>query len=101
MRENVREVAEQVASENLMLALGVRIGKQTAHELVYELSQASRRDGTALVDLVRADSVGALLGNEELARIFDSARYLGSSGQLTMRAVDRARSWLDGRAPAS
>lgn len=101
MRENVQVVADQVATEGLMLALGQRVGKQTAHELVYELSQTGRRDGTALRDLVRADAVGALIDAEELARIFDPARYLGRSEQLTMRAVERARTWLDGRAPAS
>jgi adenylosuccinate lyase len=101
MRENVQVVADQVATERLMMALGQRVGKQTAHELVYELSQAGRRDGAALADLVRADSVGALLDAEELAGIFDPSSYLGRSEQLTMRAVERARSWLDGRTPAS
>lgn len=99
MAENVQVVADQVATEGLMLAIGRRIGKQSAHEMVYELSQAARRDGSSLRDLVRAHSAGAVLSEAELARIFDPAQYLGQSSPLTQRALQRARSWLDGRLP--
>ncbi|MFL6163363.1 MAG: adenylosuccinate lyase family protein [Jatrophihabitantaceae bacterium] len=100
MLENVQVVAEQVATEGLMLALGQRIGKQSAHEMVYELSQTARRDGISLRELVRAHEAGALIDDEELARIFDPAQYLGQSGELTRRAVVWARFRLNGRASA-
>jgi adenylosuccinate lyase len=99
MAENVQVVADQVATEGLMLAIGQRIGKQSAHEMVYELSQAARQDGVSLRDLVREHEAGTLVSDAELARIFDPAQYLGQSGPLTQRAVRQARSWLDGRIP--
>jgi adenylosuccinate lyase len=46
MRDNTEAVADQLATEGLMLALGKHIGKQTAHEQVYELSQAARWNAT-------------------------------------------------------
>jgi len=101
MRKNVQVVADQVATERLMLALGKHIGKQSAHEVVYELSQAARRDGVSIQGLLRDHSAGALLTDDELARIFDPARYLGQSSQLTKRVVAQARSWLDGRGTLS
>lgn len=97
MAENVQVVADQVATEGLMLAIGQRIGKQSAHEMVYELSQAARRDGSSLRELVRGHEAGGLIDDAELTRIFDPAQYLGQSSQLTRRAVQRAQSWLDGR----
>jgi adenylosuccinate lyase len=101
MRANVQTVADQVATEKLMLALGRHVGKQTAHEHVYELSQAARRDGTPLKDLVRQHESGSLIDEDELARIFDPAQYLGQSATLTRRVVAEARAWLDERAPAT
>lgn len=92
---NVREVAEQIITEKLMLALGEHIGKQTAHEHVYELSQAARQSGGSLRDLVAADALaGTLLDAADLDRIFDPDSYLGQSQALTDRAVARARALL-------
>jgi len=99
MAENVQVVADQVATEGLMLAIGRRIGKQSAHEMVYELSQSARQAGIPLRELVREHEAGTLVSDAELVRIFDPAQYLGQSGPLTQRAVQRARSWLDGRIP--
>lgn len=94
MHANAVAVAEQLATEGLMLALGRHVGKQTAHELVYELSQAARRDGVSLLDLVRTHEVGRLLTDEELTRIFDPVQYLGEAQHLTRHVVLRAREWL-------
>jgi adenylosuccinate lyase len=93
--ENVGHVAEQIATEKLMLAMGKHIGKQTAHERVYELAQESRQNGTSLRELAEKDDLaGAALGADELDRIFDPAGYLGQSVALTGRAVARARACL-------
>lgn len=97
MRTNVQVVADQVATERLMLAMGRQVGKQTAHEVVYELSQAARHNGGSLRELVRQHPAGASLAAEELDHIFDPARYLGQSAQLTQQVVARARAYLDGR----
>jgi adenylosuccinate lyase len=94
MRANAVAVADQLATEGLMLALGRHVGKQTAHEQVYELSQAARRDGVSLRDLVRAHEIARLLDEDELARIFDPVQYLGESEHLTRHVVIRAREWL-------
>ena len=99
MRANAEAVADQLATEGLMLAIGRHVGKQTAHEHVYELSQASRRDGIPLRELVRSHEAAALLGEHELAQIFDPAQYLGQSTTLTRQVVARAREWLGPAVP--
>jgi adenylosuccinate lyase len=100
MRANVAVVADQLASEHLMLALGHHIGKQNAHEHVYELSQSARRDGLLLRDLAAKDETLAAIDPEELERIFDPASHIGLSATLSRRAIDRAQAWLDVRGPA-
>lgn len=94
MRANADAVSEQLATEGLMLALGRHVGKQTAHEHVYELSQASRQDGVPLRELIRTHEAGELLDDAELERIFDPGAYLGQSGALTRQVVARAQEWL-------
>ncbi len=93
--ENVREVADEISSERLMLALGQHLGKQTAHERVYELSQAAHDCGRSIRDLLgECDDLRGLLSSEDLDTVFDPVGYLGESAVLTRRTVAATRSWL-------
>lgn len=98
MAEEARRAADSLCSEALMLALGRHVGKQSAHALVYELSQAAQTSGVSLQEsLVAAPQVTSHLKADELADIFDPSRYLGSAGQLVDGAVAAAESWLGRR----
>lgn len=91
LHANVAEVTEQIATEKLMLAIGEHMGKQSAHEYVYELAQAARDDGTSLRDKAIRDGLGgAPLTADDLDAIFDPAGYLGQSVALTRRALGLA-----------
>ncbi len=95
MKANAEAVADEIASEALMLALGERIGKQNSHELVYELSQAAYAGRRPLRELLRErEDVRALLDDEAIKRTFDLSNYLGASAALTGAVVDEARRWL-------
>ncbi|WP_225830456.1 adenylosuccinate lyase family protein [Streptomyces sp. NK08204] len=95
LRDNVAGVAEQIATEKLMLALGRHLGKQTAHEHVYELSQRARQEGSSLRALVEDDpQTAGLLSKAELDTVFDPSAYLGRSAELTARAVAHTRELL-------
>jgi len=91
MRRNLDAVADEVASEALMLVLGERLGKQSAHALVYELSQTAFEERRPLRELVRGRTE---LDEETLDRLFDPTRYLGESAALALGVVERARRWL-------
>jgi adenylosuccinate lyase len=91
LRANVGRVAEQVATERLMLELGRHIGKQSAHEHVYELSQKARQTGESLRDLLLSDGVASDALGGELDQVFDPSGYLGQSVALTRRVLDRTR----------
>ncbi|MDH2428036.1 adenylosuccinate lyase family protein [Sphaerisporangium sp. TRM90804] len=94
LMENTQVVAAEIASERLMLALGQHLGKQTAHEQVYELSQQARSSGAPLEQLVRENDNIRLLDALELDRIFDPPSYLGKSAALTRRTVAEAREFV-------
>ena len=98
LRENAREVADQIASERLMLALGERIGKQYAHERVYALSQAAQDRRVSMQQLLAEEGdLADLLDKETLDEVFDPSQYLGASTELARRTVTQALVWLDGR----
>lgn len=101
MGEQARQAADLVCSEALMLALGRHIGKQSAHELVYDLSQAGQSQGCRLREVLagRPDVTGRLAPGE-LEEIFDPANHLGSAGVLVDGVVASARQWLDDVAAA-
>lgn len=95
---NVSQVADRIASESLMLELAKRHGKQTAHELVYQLTQTAQEKQVSVLEFLREQG-GAELSIDAavLDDIFDPLRYLGASAGLTQQVVARAREFL-GRA---
>jgi adenylosuccinate lyase len=98
LRHNVDAVADRVMSERLMLALGRRVGKQRAHELVYELTQQAQELDVSVRGLIRErGEVTADLSPAALETIFDPSGYLGSSAVLTMRTVAEAHKRLGDR----
>jgi adenylosuccinate lyase len=96
MADQARRAAEQLCSEALVLALARSVGKQSAHELVYEVSQASQRNGVTLRSALasRPDITGKL-DDGELDALLDPARHVGEAGQLVDRVLADSRRWLD------
>jgi len=102
MAANTEEAAGAVCSESLMLALGSHLGKQSAHSHVYELCQDATSRGLPLREHLRAAPLlRAYLSDEELARILDPMRYVGSAPGLASATAERAERWLAERAPSA
>ncbi|MEO7194180.1 MAG: adenylosuccinate lyase family protein [Pseudonocardiaceae bacterium] len=102
MAAHAYAAAEAICSEALMLALGRRMGKQSAHALVYDLSQRAQSDGQPLRALLLARAeVASWLGAAELDQLLDPARYVGDAGDIVDRSVRRAQHWLVGRQPGA
>ncbi len=98
MARHAHEAAEAICSEALMLALARRLGKQSAHAVVYEVSQRAQDEGRSMRELLldRAD-VAAWLTPQALDDLLDPAAYLGSAGEIVDRSVGEAERWLAGR----
>jgi 3-carboxy-cis,cis-muconate cycloisomerase len=92
MRANLDLTDGLISSELVMLTLGRVIGRQVAHEVVYDAAQ-SVHDGGSFADALRADRrVTAQLSEDELAALLDPASHTGLSAPIARAAADRARS---------
>ncbi|BCX03985.1 MAG: adenylosuccinate lyase [Candidatus Roseilinea sp.] len=83
MRENLDALEGLMLSEAVMFALGEHIGRQTAHDVVYECamraveSKRPFREVLAEHPLVRAH-----LASDDLARLLDPTRYIGLAREM-------------------
>jgi adenylosuccinate lyase len=86
MRDNLGPLDGLLVSEAVMLALARHIGRQRAHEVVYELCMDAVEKRVPLRRVLLEDRrVNQYLGEADLDTLLDPARYTG----LAARFVDR------------
>jgi adenylosuccinate lyase len=98
MRRNLDQLGGFLLSERVMFALSEKVGKQTAHELVYEASMRGIEHGVAFEQALMQDKrVAAALKPEELRKALDPTTYTGLAPQIVdqVLAQTRASGWLD------
>jgi 3-carboxy-cis,cis-muconate cycloisomerase len=82
-----------IASEAVMMGLAPHIGRERAHDLVYDLCRKAIEQRMPLVDLLTADAeVSRHLDRAAITKLADPANYVGLSGEMVdrvLRAVDR------------
>jgi len=88
MAANLEITHGLILAEAVAMALGEKIGKMKAHELVEEASVRAVRERRHLRDVLAADArVGAHLAPADLDRLLDPRRYLGQAERLVARAL--------------
>jgi adenylosuccinate lyase len=55
MRNNIRLSEGMIGSESLMLALGEKIGRQQAHDVVFDVAQTAAVSDTPFLELLTRD----------------------------------------------
>jgi 3-carboxy-cis,cis-muconate cycloisomerase len=90
MMRNIEMTGGLVMSEAVMMGLGPYIGREYAHDLVYDLCRESLAKKTPLIDLL-ADhpQIKPHVGRADLQRMLDPANYLGQSGVMVDRVLAR------------
>ena len=102
MRSNLDLTRGLIVSETVMLALGERIGRQHAHDVVYEAAQRAHANATNFAaELQAAPEVAANLSAEQLAELLDPGRYVGLSADFALDAAAGARAAAARLAPAA
>lgn len=90
MRENLARDGGYLLSEPVVRALAESVGKHTAHQIVYELTQAGRTSGVDLrTALLTDERVTCRLSDTEIDRCLDPASALGAAGAFVDRVLDR------------
>lgn len=89
MRENLDITKGLIMSEAVMMGLAPHIGRQRAHDLVYDICRKVAETGMPLIDLLSADNeISQHLDRAALERLADPANYLGLSGEMVDRVLE-------------
>ena len=92
MMRNIEMTGGLVMSEAVMMGLGPYIGREYAHDLVYDLCRESLAKKTPLIELLAAHpQIKPHVGRAELQRMLDPANYLGQSGAMVDRVLEMMR----------
>jgi 3-carboxy-cis,cis-muconate cycloisomerase len=92
MRENLDLSGGLIMAEALMLELGKQIGRQRAHDAVYDAAQGSVTQSRPFRDLLAEDPhVSARLTGSQVDALLDPARYAGLCSLFAERGATQAR----------
>src|SRR6266545_6296125 len=92
MRVNLDLSGGLIMAEALMLELGKQIGRQRAHDAVYDAAQASVTQSRPFREMLAADPhVSARLTTPQVDALLDPARYTGLCRQFAERGAAMAR----------
>jgi 3-carboxy-cis,cis-muconate cycloisomerase len=88
MRSNLDLTKGLIVSEAVMMGLGPYLGRQYAHDLVYDICRKVVATGRPLVDLLAEnEEVKKHLDRAALERLCDPANYLGEAGAMVDRVL--------------
>jgi 3-carboxy-cis,cis-muconate cycloisomerase len=88
MRMNLDLTRGMIVSEAVMMGLGPHLGRQRAHDLVYDICRQVVTTGEPLADLLaRHPDVSRHLSRAELDKMCDPGSYLGLAGEMVDRVL--------------
>jgi 3-carboxy-cis,cis-muconate cycloisomerase len=92
MRKNVDLTHGLVMSEAVMMGLGPYLGREYAHDLVYDLCRDAVKQQRPLLELLAAHpEINRHLERDALAKLCDPSNYLGQSGLMVDRVLATLR----------
>ena len=92
MRSNLDLSGRMISGEAIMLELGKTIGRQHAHDVVYQAAQAAASQNLSFPNLLAADiRVTAHLNRNAIDALLDPANHIGLSASIAHQQVEVAR----------
>jgi 3-carboxy-cis,cis-muconate cycloisomerase len=92
MRANLELGGGLIMAEAVMLDLGAAIGRQHAHDVVYDAAQATVTEGKPFVELLAADGrLTKHMDRKAIEKLLDPTAYLGLCAQMAQEGARRAR----------
>ncbi|MGH7154020.1 MAG: lyase family protein, partial [Acetobacteraceae bacterium] len=92
MRRNLDLSGGLIMAEAVMLKLGTAIGRQHAHDVVYDAAQKAATEGGAFAALLAADPrVTPYMTEAEVRALLDPTGYIGLCPEIARAAARRAR----------
>src|SRR6188474_383184 len=88
MRANLDITKGLIVSEAVMMGLGPHLGRQYAHDLVYDICRKVVATGRPLADLLAENQeIAKHMSKAELQELCDPANYLGQAGEMVDRVL--------------
>jgi 3-carboxy-cis,cis-muconate cycloisomerase len=88
MRANLDLTGGLIVSEAVMMGLGPHLGRQRAHDLVYDICRKSLATRRPFLDLLAEDKeISPHIDRAALAKLVDPANYLGLAGEMVDRVL--------------
>jgi len=79
-----------IVAEAVMMGLAPRLGRQIAHDVVYDCCRDALATGAPFLDTLASEPrIAAVMTREELAPLVDPANYLGAAPEMTRRLLER------------
>src|SRR5437016_3964873 len=92
MRANLDSTKGLVVSEAVMMGLAPYLGRERAHDLVYDLCREAIRQDRPLLDLLSENAaITKHVDRKKLSELCDPSNYLGLSGVMVDRVLERIR----------
>ncbi len=88
MRENLDITKGLIMSEAVMMGLGADLGRNKAHDLVYDICREVVKTGRPLIDLLAENKeISKHADRKKLEKLVDPANYLGVAGEMVDRVL--------------
>src|SRR2546425_1192436 len=92
MRANLDSTKGLVVSEAVMMGLAPYLGRERAHDLVYDLCREAIRQDRPLLDLLSENTaITKHVDRRKLSELCDPSNYLGLSAVMVDRVLERIR----------
>ena len=92
MRRNIDMTHGLVMSEAVMMGLGPFMGREYAHDLVYDICRAALQQKRHLIDLLAEHpEITKVVTREQLATFCDPMNHLGQAGVMVDRVLAARR----------
>ena len=100
MRQNLDLSGGLILSERIMLELGRKMGRQKAHDAVYEAAQRSVNEGRSFSQTLQEEpKVASHLTSEEILRLLDPEEYTGLCSyfaeEFALKAEEKSKELID------
>jgi 3-carboxy-cis,cis-muconate cycloisomerase len=88
MRENLDITNGLIMSEAVMMGLGDKMGRNYAHDVVYDICREVVKTGRPLIDLLAENKeIAQHADRKKLEELVDPANYLGVAGEMVDRVL--------------
>jgi 3-carboxy-cis,cis-muconate cycloisomerase len=88
MRENLDITKGLIMSEAVMMGLGAAMGRNRAHDVVYDICREVVKTGRPLIDLLEeSEEIGKHIDRKGLEKLVDPANYVGVAGEMVDRVL--------------